>query len=175
MVVSDILLLGNPLLFGKSAEVERRNLSEAVKTGADLIDTMSCFRVKFGWGRAISAPQIGVPKRVILVNVDGPHLIINPEVSDPSSEMMEVWDDCMSFPDLLVKVRRHVSFSMTYRDDNWEQHSLHVEGELSELLQHEIDHLDGILAVSRAIDGNSFALQSERELIPGAVFANDPT
>jgi peptide deformylase len=49
---------------------------------------------------------------------------------------------------------------------------IRVQGALSELLQHEIDHLDGILATSRAIDGASFALQSERSRLAGAAFAN---
>ena len=98
--------------------------------------------------------------------------MINPEVSGESEQMMEIWDDCMSFPDLLVKVRRHVSFTMKWRDENWELRERRIEGLFSELLQHEIDHLNGILAVSRAIDGNSFALQSERAQIPGAIFAN---
>jgi peptide deformylase len=61
---------------------------------------------------------------------------------------------------------------MTYRDEHWAEHTIQVDGLLSELLQHEIDHLDGILAVSRAIDGSSFALQSQRQLLTGGSFAN---
>lgn len=168
----EILLLGNPKLFERSEEVSPDEASKALEIGKDLEATMFGFRKKHGWGRAISAPQIGVLKRVIYLNVDGPWLVINPEVSDESEEMMEIWDDCMSFPDLLVRVRRHVSFTMRWRDENWELREKRIEGLFSELLQHEIDHLDGILAVSRAIDGNSFALQSERTQIPGAIFAN---
>jgi hypothetical protein len=59
-------------------------------------------------------------------------------------------------------------------DENWREHQLRIDGVLSELLQHEIDHLDGVLAVSRAIDGASFALQSQRHLLAGAAFANEP-
>jgi len=168
----EILLLGNPKLLQPCEPVLQGELDDAKATGKDLAATMQQFREKHGWGRAISAPQIGILKRVIFLNVDGPWLVINPEVSDESEEMMEIWDDCMSFPDLLVKVRRHVSFTMKWRDENWEPRERRIEGLFSELLQHEIDHLDGILAVSRAIDGNSFALQSERAQIPGAIFAN---
>ncbi|REJ76460.1 MAG: peptide deformylase [Acidobacteria bacterium] len=173
-MIEDILLLGNPQLLARSEPVERDELAAAVAAGGDLADTMAGFRKQHGWGRAISAPQIGVSKRIIFLNVDEPWLVINPEVSDASEEMMEIWDDCMSFPDLLVKVRRHVSFTMTWRDENWQTQRRRIDGLFSELLQHEIDHLDGILAVSRAIDGESFALQSERDKIPGAVFANNP-
>jgi peptide deformylase len=172
MSVKEILLLGHPSLFEKSEPVTEEELEDAIAVSKDLAETMSAFREKHGWGRAISAPQIGIGKRIIYLNVDQPWLIINPKVVDASDEMMEIWDDCMSFPDLLVKVRRHVSFTMTWRDENWEDHTRKIEGLLSELLQHEIDHLDGVLAVSRAIDGDSFALQSERARIPGAIFAN---
>lgn len=169
-----ILLLGNPELTRESEPVERAELPAAIETCRLLSDARRQFRDEHGWGRAISAPQIGIRKRVIHLNVGEPWMVINPEVSDPSEEMMEIWDDCMSFPDLLVKVRRHVSFTMKWRDENWELQERRIDGLFSELLQHEIDHLDGILAVSRAIDGDSFALQSERDKIPGAVFANNP-
>ena len=85
---------------------------------------------------------------------------------------MEIWDDCMSFLDLLVRVRRHCSFDMTYRDDQGAERTVHIEGLLSELLQHEIGHLDGILTVSRAVDGTAFALQTQRHLLTGGSFAN---
>jgi peptide deformylase len=172
MTEKEILLLGNPMLLKQSEAVAEDELDDAIAVSKDLEETMRRFREKHGWGRAISAPQIGVRKRIIFLNVDKPWIIINPEVTEQSEEMMEIWDDCMSFPDLLVKVCRHVSFTMTWRDENWEKKTRRIEGLLSELLQHEIDHLNGILAVSRAIDGNSFALQSERAQIPGAIFAN---
>lgn len=174
MAIKDILLLGNPGLREVCEPVGEAELEQAIGIGRDLADTMARFRDKRGWGRAISAPQIGSRKRIIFLKVEKPWMIINPEVYDASEEMMEIWDDCMSFPDLLVKVERHVSFTMKWRDERWELHEKRIEGLFSELLQHEIDHLDGILAVSRAIDENSFALQSERDKIPGAVFANKP-
>ena len=174
MAIRPVLLLGNPLLTRVCEAVTEAELSAAVESGGDLLDTMADFRARRGWGRAIAAPQIGVLKRIVMVNIDEPWLIINPEIGEPSGEMAELWDDCMSFPDLLVRVRRHLSFTLHYRDREWAARSLRVEGPLSELLQHEIDHLDGILAVSRAVDGGSFALQSQRHLLPGAAFANHP-
>jgi len=81
----------------------------------------------------------------------------------------------MSFPDLLVRVKRHVSFTLVYRDEHWAERKLLVKDVLSELLQHEVDHLDGVLAVARAIDGAAFALQSQRNLLKGATFANKLT
>jgi peptide deformylase len=172
MAVRNILLLGNPLLNQPSEPVRESELSTATAIGDDLHDTIMSFRAQHGWGRAIAAPQIGVLKRIVFLRVDQPWLIINPVVTDVSGETMELWDDCMSFPDLLVRVKRHLQFTLTYRDQHWAEQTLRIEGQLSELLQHEFDHLDGVLALSRAMDGSSFALRSQRHLLTGAVFAN---
>lgn len=162
MAVREVLLLGNPQLYEKSAMVGEEEIEDIEPLIADLHDTLMDFRKRYDAGRAIASPQIGVMKRVIYLSIDEPVVIINPEVEWKSREMMEVWDDCMCFPDLLVKVLRHQRFRLTFRNLDWKQRSLDLEGDLSELLQHEYDHLDGILAVSRAIDGKSFALRSQR-------------
>ena len=172
MALRNILLLGNPLLNQPSELVEEDDLSAAKAIGQDLHDTLMDFRARHGWGRAIAAPQIGVLKRIVYLHIEQPWLLINPKLAGMSKETMEIWDDCMSFPDLLVRVKRRRSFTLTYLDDYWAEQTLAGEGVLSELLQHEIDHLDGVLAVSRAIDGASFALRSQRHLLTGATFAN---
>ena len=74
---------------------------------------------------------------------------------------MDLWGDCMSFPDLLARVRRHRSCRITFRDLEWKEQVWHQDGGLSELLQHECDHLDGILAVQRAAGSKAFALRSQ--------------
>ncbi|MHB0875115.1 MAG: peptide deformylase [Anaerolineae bacterium] len=157
-----MLLLGNPVLYQPSAAVTAAEAGDLAGVVADLHDTLMAFRVRYGVGRAIAAPQIGVAKRLIYVNVGEPMPLFNPVVCDPSDEMMAVWDDCMCFPDLLVQVNRHRRCRVEYRDSEWRLRSWPLEGDLAELLQHEIDHLDGILAVERAIDGRSFALRAAR-------------
>jgi peptide deformylase len=127
-----------------------------------LHDTLLDFRATYGAGRAIAAPQIGVFKRLIYMYIDQPTVFINPHLDQLSDEMIDVWDDCMSFPTLLVKVKRHKSCRITFCDLEWREHVLNLVDDLSELLQHEYDHLDGILAVSRAIDAQSFCLRSQR-------------
>jgi peptide deformylase len=174
MAIREILLLGNPLLNQQCESVQQRELPAAVEVGHDLHDTLLGFRLGHGWGRAIAAPQIGVLKRVVYLNIDKPWLLINPVMTELSDDLMELWDDCMSFPDLLVRVKRHVSFTLHYHNENWVEQALHISDVLSELLQHEIDHLDGVLAVARAIDGASFALQSQRHLLQNTSFANTP-
>ena len=82
--------------------------------------------------------------------------MINPQILDKSKEMFELWDDCMSFPNLLVKVRRHKRIKISYFDIEWNQHEDILEDDMSALIQHEYNHLDGILATQRAIDSQSF-------------------
>jgi peptide deformylase len=78
---------------------------------------------------------------------------------------MTVWDDCLCFPDLLVKVHRYKSCSIRFYDRDWQESEMELEGELSELLQPEYDHLDGVLAVFKAVDPYSFALRSQRNYL----------
>jgi peptide deformylase len=92
------------------------------------------------------------------MHIGAPVVFINPVLEDKSRETIVLWDDCMSFPDLLVKVRRHASCRIDYLDRQWSRQSMALDGDLAELLQHECDHLDGVLAVSRALDGQSFSL-----------------
>ncbi|MDX1672901.1 MAG: peptide deformylase [Balneolaceae bacterium] len=161
MAIREILRLGHPKLYEVSTVVQEDELSDLAAVIEDLRDTLIDFREKHGMGRAIAAPQIGVMKRLIYIQIDEPMVIYNPVLFQKSKQMMTLWDDCMSFPDLLVKVRRHRSCKMTYRDDHWNKKSIELEGALSELIQHENDHLYGILAVSRAVDEKSFCLRSE--------------
>ena len=165
MSVRDILLLGNPRLYEISEPVREDELDSLKGVVADLHDTLLDFKNRHGAGRAIAAPQIGVMKRLIYMHIDEPVVVINPILKNRSEEMIEVWDDCMSFPDLLVKVKRHQNCTVFYKDLNWDDREMYVDYDMSELLQHEYDHLDGILAVSRAIDGRSFALKSQKHFL----------
>lgn len=156
MAVSDILLLGNPLLYLKSEQVKQEELKTLLPQINLMFDTVLDFRRKYGVGRAIAAPQIGLLKRIICINADKRIAMINPVLSELSSEMIEIWDDCMSFPNLLVKVNRHKKLTITFRDLNWQEHKWHLSDDMAELIQHEYDHLDGILATQKAIDNQSF-------------------
>jgi peptide deformylase len=165
MTAREVLFLGNPALYEKSEAVEESELGSISHIVTDLHDTLMAFRKEYGVGRAIAAPQIGERKRIIYMHIDRPVVFVNPILKNLSQEMIEVWDDCMCFPDLLVRVHRHRTCTIDYRDENWEQQTLDLEDSLSELLQHEYDHLEGILAVSRAVDGESFALRSQKHLL----------
>lgn len=159
-MIKEILRLGDPKLYELSRPVSREELDSMKELMEDLHDTMMEFRRVYHCGRAIAAPQIGVPKRVLYMNVDRPVLLINPRLEFPDQEQMEVLDDCMSFPGLLVKVDRYKRCRIIYKDLDWEDCEMELEGDLSELLQHEYDHLDGILATMRARDNKAFILKS---------------
>lgn len=165
MPVRNVLLLGNPKLYEVSRPVRRAELSGLGPLVQDLHDTLVDFRKRYGAGRAIAAPQIGVMKRIVYLFIDRPVVFLNPVLKQKSRERREVWDDCMCFPNLLVNVRRHRSCRVGFRDLDWKESEMPLEGDLSELLQHECDHLDGVLAVSRAVDRYSFSLKSQKDLL----------
>ncbi|WP_194777328.1 peptide deformylase [Pararhodonellum marinum] len=153
---ADILKLGDPRLYQICDPVLESELPLVQSWVRELQEAMLDIRQKYGFGRGIAAPQLGIMKRLFYLDLDRPYTIINPEIPWSSAEMFEVWDDCMSFPSLLVKVKRHQSLTLEYRDENWTKQTWKVENDLSELIQHEYDHLDGILCTMRAIDDKSF-------------------
>jgi peptide deformylase len=163
MAVKEILLLGNPTLRVKCAEVKQFDDESLRQLIDDLRDTLYDFKERNGFGRGIAAPQINVTRRVIFTHVEQPRALINPVIIKRSPRLMALWDDCFSFPDLLVKLNRNHSIEVRYHDEQGEERTLTAESALSELLQHEIDHLDGVLAIDRAIDSRHIVLRSEYE------------
>ena len=160
----EILLLGNPALYEISEEVKEEELELLRPVFEDMFDCIRGIRRDYGFGRAIAAPQIGIKKRLICMLTDQPRVIINPTLEPVGDELMELWDDCMSFPKLLVRVRRYRRCILRYRDENWQPQELLMEDGMSELIQHEYDHLNGILATMRAVDEKSFyMLQLKRD------------
>jgi peptide deformylase len=160
MPVRELLLLGNPELWRPSSPVVNVHERETRELIGDLAATLENFREQNGFGRGIAAPQIGVGQRLIFLNVGESFPIINPTITHASREMMELWDDCFSIPNLMIRVRRHFEVDVSYTDEHGAQRRMKASGALSELLQHEIDHLNGILATDRAIDGRSFAMRN---------------
>ena len=161
MPIREILLLGNQQLWQPSELVTEINSAETQEIIRDLSETLAEFRDANKFGRAIAAPQIGVRQRIIFTNVNGGFALINPVIKDPSEEMFELWDDCFSLPNLLVRVKRNYEIKVDFTDEHGSAKSLTFQNDLSELFQHEIDHLDGILATDRAVDRRAFAMRSE--------------
>lgn len=157
MAAQRIRQLGDPLLRQTSLAVE-----PAQASFDDLRDTLHQFQRDHGFGRGISAVQVGRLERLIYIEIDGQaYELINPEFVSLSETKFALWDDCFSFPELMVRVWRSETCRLRYQasDGNWRE--LMAKGPFSELLQHEMDHLDGVLAIDRAIDRESFTTRAE--------------
>ncbi|MDA8017877.1 MAG: pyridoxal-phosphate dependent enzyme [Thermoanaerobaculia bacterium] len=160
---------GDPILQQPCEPVSAQDVDLAAEAEA-CHEALALFRAEHGFGRAIAAPQLGFAKRFVCLNLGAtPFTVINPEITWRSEEKFEVWDDCLSLPDIVVRVERHRSISLTYVDDRgrrrtWER----LPEDMSELLQHEIDHLDGILMTQRAAGSDAVRPISEHADLVGA-------
>jgi peptide deformylase len=161
MALTEILKLGDARLLDKSMPVQTDEVGNLIPYFEKMDRLILEFRDKYGRGRAIAAPQIGLMKRIICINTGKPQVLINPVIEAESDEMMDVWDDCMSFPNLLVKLKRHKRITVSFYDLKMEKKVWHLEDDMSELLQHEYDHLDGILAISKAENISCFKWTEE--------------
>lgn len=146
-----ILTRGHPLLNQPSAPVAWPDPDLPAQLAA-LHATLADFRARHGFGRAMSAVQAGIARRIVVMDLGaGPLALINPEITWRSDETFVLWDDCLSVPGVLARVRRHRSISLRYLDEQGRtRHWQRLPEELAELLQHEVDHLDGVLMDERA-------------------------
>lgn len=163
MAIREVLQLGDPRLRGGCTAVTDPAADEVALILVDLQDTLRHWRETTTYGRGIAAPQIGVMQRMVLMNIDTPWPLINPQIVERSPETMIVWDACLSFLCIFGQVTRNEWIRVRYQDPSGEWHELKAEGELSELLQHEIDHLDGILALDRITDIKTLCTREEFE------------
>lgn len=163
MAKREILLLGNENLYKMSEAITKDNLAKAKQVIEDLHDTIMEFKNKYGFGSAIAAPQIDESYRIVYMHLGDEKIhFINPVIEPLGDERFELWDDCMSFPGLEVKVMRYKKVKVMYKNLEWQDEEKIFEGDLAELFQHEYDHLDGILAVQRAIDMKAFRINKAK-------------
>jgi len=160
VVIQPILLLGDPQLYQVSTPILPEESALLPQLETDLHDTLMEYRRLHHAGRAIAAPQIGIQKRVLYMHINKPLLIVNPTLTFPDPEKIQVWDDCMCFPGLLVHVERFRNCLLTFQDRHLQPHEITLSDSISELIQHEFDHLEGILATMCALDKRSFRLNS---------------
>ncbi|MTI95278.1 MAG: peptide deformylase [Firmicutes bacterium] len=162
MAVRPIIELGNPLLRQPSRPVKREELPEINDLVLDMYDTLLDFRQNNGFGRGIAAPQVGVSKRVVAITNKGqPLVLINPRIIKKSPEQFEVWDACFSYPGIWFKVSRHREVTVEYRDLDWQSRITEADGSMAELFQHEIEHLDGRLAIDLVADLSTLCTTGE--------------
>jgi peptide deformylase len=167
MAIRTVLQLGDPGLREIAKRVDDPAAPMIRALAEDLADTLAYWKKTTGYGRAIAAPQIGSALRVIFLQLPDaePWPFVNPEITERSEEKIVVWDACLSFLSIFMQVERHREIAVRYQDLRGEWHQIQADEErnLSELLQHEIDHLDGILAVDRITDIRTMCTREEFE------------
>lgn len=147
MTIRPILIAPDPRLQAVSTDVER--VDETVRAlVADMADSMYAAN-----GIGLAAIQIGVPKRVLVIDIDqkegqpNPRAFINPAITWASAEMAVYEEGCLSVPDIWDDVERPARIKATYLDENGHQQTLEADGLLATCLQHEMDHLKGVLFI----------------------------
>jgi peptide deformylase len=163
MVIRDTVLLGDPRLREVSEIVVfDKRLPQILE---DLKDTLTEHQRIFGMGRGLAAPQIGYNKRVVYVQTPVfTGYLINPEIVWRSNEEFELWDSCFSMEaKFFVKINRSKSIKVKYIDEFNEFHNETFSDDMSELLQHEIDHLDGIICSDHLLDPKNIVMRQEWE------------
>jgi peptide deformylase len=167
MAIRPVLQLGDPRLREPAQPVNDIRAPEIEDALRDLADTLAHWRSKTGYGRGIAAPQIGVPMRVIFLQLPGedPWPLIDPVIVERSEEKIVVWDACLSFLSIFMQVERHREITVRYQSLDGELLTFEAgdDRNLSELLQHEIDHLDGVLAIDRVVDMRTICTREEFE------------
>jgi peptide deformylase len=145
-----------PLIFYPTKSLEEpskkvEDFDAALKLIPDMAETMEAEK-----GIGIAAPQIGKNIRVAIINKDADkeledHLvIINPKIFSASRDMDEKEEGCLSIPGVEGMVERHRKIKVRYIDINGQEQKLKATGLFSRVLQHEVDHLDGILFIDKA-------------------------
>jgi peptide deformylase len=163
MVIRDTVLLGDPRLREVSEIVVfDKRLSQILE---DLKDTLTEHQRIYGMGRGLAAPQIGYNKRVVYVQTPVfTGYLINPDIVWRSKEEFELWDSCFSMEaKFFVKINRRKSIKVKYIDEFNEFHNETFRDDMSELLQHEIDHLDGIICSDHLLDPKNIVMRQEWE------------
>jgi peptide deformylase len=142
----EILTYPAPIL-QREAQAVPRISPRVQRLARDMLDTMCTAS-----GIGLAAPQVGVRKRVIVVDVrEDPRVLVNPKIAATEGEQVGL-EGCLSLPDLVGEVRRAEWMMVNGLDRRGRPVSLEGEGLLARVLQHEIDHLDGILFVARVED-----------------------
>ncbi|MHB8741963.1 MAG: peptide deformylase [Sulfuricaulis sp.] len=158
MTIRRVLKMGDPLLYRRADPVKDFNTPELDTLIADMFETMAALS-----GAGLAAPQIGVSQRVVIFGVDAnpryPNVepvpttvLINPILTPTGDEMDDGWEGCLSVPGLRGLVTRYQNLHYTGFDQFGKPIDRQVSGFHARVVQHECDHLDGILYPMRLRD-----------------------
>ncbi len=149
MAIIKVILIGDPLLRKKCFRVTDFNSPEVKTIKSGLKSTLHYLQQIHKRGGGLAAPQIGHLKKIIYINAKGrSFFLINPKITYASKKMFSVWDFCFSGnAAFTAQVKRHWKIRVEYDDEKGQKGEEDFQGYLSELLQHEIDHLEGRLFI----------------------------
>ncbi len=149
MQYMEILHLGQDLLRQKSLPVEEVN-DELRSTIQTMFDTMEA-----SGGVGLAAPQVGILRRFFVVVADDEvrRVFINPQIVSTSQEMCDYEEGCLSIPDVYEKITRPAKITVQALNERGRPFTLEAEGFLARVIQHEYDHLEGILYIDRGDPG----------------------
>lgn len=156
---------GDPILRTSCQEISphEMNTLEIQELAQKLIAVLKQIRYVTGIGRGLAAPQIGVPKRMVAIFQAGEYqILVNPKISHISKEQGVYPEMCLSGMPISANVVRPWRVDIEYQDMSGHYHNLSADPMLSRLLQHEIDHLSGILFIDKA-DVQSISFVSDFE------------
>ena len=169
MAVLRIARMGNPVLLQPSAPVADPTAPEIRKLAQDMQDTIDDIGAS-----GLAAPQVFVPKRVVVYRMIASRIpqgsglqprpwtvMVNPVITAKSEAKREVWERCLSVPGLHGKVPRYTEIQISYFDLAGKQHRHDATSSWAALLQHECDHLDGILYPMRMTNLSLLAYNEE--------------
>jgi peptide deformylase len=171
-MIRPVLRMGDPRLWQKSRPVGEFNTEELNELLQDMRDTMAHLN-----GAGLAAPQVGVPVRVVVFGVTAnprypdiepvpDTVLINPVLTPLSGEEEEGWEGCLSVPGMRGWVPRFAKLRYSGYDERGRRFQRDVEGFHARVVQHEVDHLDGILYPMRIRDLTKFGFNEA--LFPGA-------
>lgn len=149
MALLEIITAPNPLLKKKSKTITKID-SSIIQLAADLLATMY-----HAHGVGLAAPQVGILKRLIVMDPDHEDqpeqatIMINPEIIEKSEETVTCNEGCLSVPEYQSEVIRPEKVTVTWLDLKGERHTENLDNFKARVVQHEIDHLNGILFIDR--------------------------
>ena len=163
--------IGEPILKMQSDKIDVKNIDKDV---LDIIDDLKA-TLEYGTGLGIAAPQIGVNKRIIVVGAKKENIkyndaeeipitaMINPTWKKLSEDTDIQYEGCMSVPTIRGKVERYKNIELTYYNENGDKIKKQLNGFFARLVQHECDHLDGIVFLEKVKGPNGFATKENMD------------
>ena len=167
MAVQEVIKMGHPLLLARAKEVENFGTHELDRIVTDMKDTMAALD-----GAGLAAPQIAVSQRIVIIGVTinsrypdadavPETVLINPEISIIDTERESAWEGCLSIPHMRGLVPRYTSIRYRGYDAQGNLIERDAHGFHARVVQHEVDHLDGVLYTFRVEDMKDFGYEDD--------------